>query len=220
MDGPSNDVPQGAMTARQQASAGELVRAGESDFDAFYATTPPWDIGRPQPAFVSLAMEGAVAGRVLDVGCGTGEHALMAVELGLDATGVDVARTAITIAEGKARKRGLAARFLVRDARDLATLDEKFDTALDCGLFHVLNDEDRVRYVDALAAVVRPGGRVHLLCFSEHVPGDAGPRRVTQDELRSNFRDGWRVDTIRPATIEATVAADGVPAWCATIVRA
>jgi cyclopropane fatty-acyl-phospholipid synthase-like methyltransferase len=108
----------------------------------------------------------------------------------------------------------------VRDARDLATLDEKFDTALDCGLFHVLNDEDRVRYVDALAAVVRPGGRVHLLCFSEHVPGDAGPRRVTQDELRSNFRDGWRVDTIRPATIEATVAADGVPAWCATIVRA
>ena len=219
MDGSAEDVPQGSMTGQERTSAGERVRAGESDFDAFYATTPPWDIGRPQPAFVRLAMEGAVAGRVVDVGCGTGEHALMAAELGLDVTGVDVARTAIAIAEGKARKRGLVARFLVRDARDLAALDEQFDTVLDCGLFHVFNDEDRLRYVDALAAVVRPDGRVHLLCFSEHVPGDVGPRRVTQDEIRSSFQDGWRVDAIRATRIEATVAPDGVPAWCATIVR-
>jgi 2-polyprenyl-3-methyl-5-hydroxy-6-metoxy-1,4-benzoquinol methylase len=61
------------------------------DFDALYAGTPPWDIGRPQPAFLALAEAGALKGRVLDVGCGTGEHALMAAELGLEATGVDVA---------------------------------------------------------------------------------------------------------------------------------
>ncbi len=33
----------------------------------------PWDIGRPQPAFVRLAEQGLLAGRVLDSGCGTGE---------------------------------------------------------------------------------------------------------------------------------------------------
>src|ERR1039458_6117514 len=54
------------------------------DFDGFYAGTPPWDIGRPQPAFLSLAEAGAIRGRVLDVGCGTGEHALMAAGMGLD----------------------------------------------------------------------------------------------------------------------------------------
>ena len=61
------------------------------DFDASYAGTPPWDIGRPQPAFLALAEAGTIRGRVLDVGCGTGEHALMAASMGLEATGIDSA---------------------------------------------------------------------------------------------------------------------------------
>ena len=107
------------------------------DFDALYTGTPPWDIGRPQPAIVELADGGAIRGRVLDVGCGTGEHALMAAAMGLDATGIDVAAAAIAIAEGKARARGLTARFLVHDALALATLREAYETVLDCGLFHI-----------------------------------------------------------------------------------
>jgi 2-polyprenyl-3-methyl-5-hydroxy-6-metoxy-1,4-benzoquinol methylase len=59
-------------------------------FSAMYeAGSPPWDLGRPQPAFLELAKQGALAGRVLDVGCGTGEHALMAAARGFDATGID-----------------------------------------------------------------------------------------------------------------------------------
>ncbi len=56
-----------------------------------YASPPPWDIGRPQPALLGLARAGLVRGRVLDAGCGTGEHTLMAASLGLDATGIDLA---------------------------------------------------------------------------------------------------------------------------------
>src|SRR6185312_9182951 len=90
-------------------------------FDLMYdAGTPPWDIGRPQAPFLALAESGAVRGRVLDVGCGTGEHTLMVAGLGLDATGVDTAAAAIATAEGKARDRGLEARFLVHDALTLA----------------------------------------------------------------------------------------------------
>src|SRR6266508_6335565 len=96
------------------------------DFDALYAGTPPWDIGRPQPAFLALADAGAIQGRVLDVGCGTGEHVLMCAGLGLDATGVDLAAAALRSAEEKARERGRTARFLHHDARELAELGESF----------------------------------------------------------------------------------------------
>src|SRR5262245_49441360 len=93
-------------------------KAGEVGFrhEDLYVSPPPWDIGRPQPAFQSLADAGALKGRVLDVGCGTGEHALMAAALGLDATGVDLATNALAAAERKARERGLTARFIRHDA--------------------------------------------------------------------------------------------------------
>jgi SAM-dependent methyltransferase len=188
-------------------------------FEALYAGTPPWDIGRPQPAFVALAERGAIQGRVLDVGCGTGEHALLAARLGLEATGVDVAPSAIAAAEAKAAERGLPARFLVWDALDLAGLGERFDTVLDSGCFHVLDDGDRPAYVAALAAATRGGGRCHLLCFSDRQPGQAGPRRVGQDELRASFADGWHVDAIAPATIDSRDGPGAILAWLASMTR-
>jgi cyclopropane fatty-acyl-phospholipid synthase-like methyltransferase len=188
-------------------------------FDALYAGTPPWDIGRPQPAFLELARAGVFRGQVLDVGCGTGEHALLAASLGLEATGIDSAPTAIAIAAGKARDRGLTARFLVWNALQVAALDEQFDTVIDCGLFHIFADDDRRAFVDNLRAVIRPGGRYFMLCFSDRQPGDIGPRRVTQDEIRASFSDGWQVDAIEPATIDITSDPTGARAWRAAITR-
>ena len=187
------------------------------DFDALYAGMPPWDIGRPQPAFVALAENGEIKGRVLDVGCGTGEHALLAAGLGLEATGVDVAAAAIGAAEAKAAERGLEARFLVWNALDLAALGELFDTVLDSGCFHVLDDDDRPAYVASLGAATRVGGRCHLLCFSDRQPGLFGPRRVSQEELRAAFADGWRVDAIESATIDSRDGRGSALAWLATI---
>jgi cyclopropane fatty-acyl-phospholipid synthase-like methyltransferase len=188
------------------------------EFETFYAGTPPWDIGRPQPAFLRLADTGMIEGRVLDVGCGTGEHTLMGARLGLESVGIDTAPSAIAIAKRKAEERGLAARFLVWNALSLRSLGEEFDTVLDCGLFHVFSDEDRRSFVQNLGAVMRPGSRYFILCFSEHQPGETGPRRVTQAEIRASFDDGWQVDRIEPATIEITIG-PAVIAWLASITR-
>jgi cyclopropane fatty-acyl-phospholipid synthase-like methyltransferase len=189
------------------------------EFDAMYAGTPPWDIGRPQPAFLELAEQGALRGRVLDVGCGTGEHALMAASLGLAATGVDTSPTAIAIAEDKARERGLTARFLVWDALELGALDETFDTALDCGLFHVFDDDDRARYVESLRSAMPSGGRYFMLCFSDRQPGDQGPRRVTELEIRESFAEGWEIDAIEAATMDITIGPMAASSWQASITR-
>jgi len=191
------------------------------DFDAIYASSvPPWDIGRPQPAFEELARSGGLAGKVLDVGCGTGEHALLAATLGQETVGVDIAPRAIERAEAKAADRGLEVRFLVWDALRLPELGEQFDTVLDRGLFHILDDADRVRFVHGLAAVVPPDGRYHMLCFSDRQPGEGGPRRITQGEIRTSFADGWDIDCIEPAMIQVTYDPSGVLAWHAAITRA
>jgi cyclopropane fatty-acyl-phospholipid synthase-like methyltransferase len=199
--------------------AGARTARSPGNFDAMYAGAPPWDIGRPQRAFLELAEAGSLRGRVMDVGCGTGEHALMAAVRGLDATGIDSAPSAIAIAQAKARERGLSARFLVWNALELGSLDERFDTVLDSGLFHVFGDDDRARLVGSLAAVTAPGARYHMMCFSDRQPGDWGPRRVSQEEIRSSFARGWRVESIEAATFDVTIDPAGVQAWQATITR-
>jgi SAM-dependent methyltransferase len=160
-----------------------------------------------------------LAGRVLDAGCGTGEHAMLAAQLGFESFGVDASGAAISRAEGKANERGLPVRFVVADALELGALGEVFDTVMDSGLFHVFDDGDRSRYVRSLGSIVRPGGRCYILCFSDRQPGDWGPRRVTEDEIRAGFADGWRVDSIAPVEIAVTFMPDGVQAWLATITR-
>ncbi|MFD7280992.1 SAM-dependent methyltransferase [Streptomyces sp. NPDC059862] len=188
--------------------------------EELYVTPPPWDIGRPQPAFLALAEAGALRGRVLDVGCGTGEHAIMAAGLGLDATGVDMAANALRTAEDKARARGRTVRFLRHDARQLVELGEVFDTVLDCGLFHLFGGDDRVAYVDALRSVVPPGGRYFMLGFSDRQQGEWGRvHKLTRAEIEAAFADGWRVDSIEPSTIDITTDSDGIRAWLVALTR-
>lgn len=188
------------------------------DFEEGYrGGSPPWEIGRPQPEVVHLADEGAFRGSVLDAGCGTGENALLLAERGLAVTGVDAAPTAIARAREKAA-RGVRARFEVADALDLGALRERFDTVLDCGLFHVLDDAERQRYAASLADAVASGGQAHVLCFSEEERGP-GPRRVSEWDLRATFRGLFVLSRIRPGLLQSHVHPGGAKAWVATLTR-
>jgi len=197
----------------------EDAKGSITDFDGAYVGTPPWDIGYAQPALVALVEAGALRGRVLDVGCGTGEHALLADSLGFDATGVDSSPRAISLARAKAEARALGPRFVVGDALDLSFLDGRFDTVFDSGLFHVFNDESRATYVASLARAMSSEANLLLLCFSDRVPGDFGPRRVGEAELRASFADGWRIVSLDLVRMIVTFDAVGVEAWRAVIAR-
>jgi SAM-dependent methyltransferase len=201
---------------------GIIVADAPHDWDDSYTgAPPPWDIGRPQPAFVRLAEAGALRGALLDAGCGTGEHTILAAQHGADALGIDVSPRAVEIARRKAAERGLDASFQVLDAHHLDTLGETFDTVVDSGLFHVFDDAARTQYVTALKAVLRPGGHLHLMCFSDRQPGEWGPRRVTEEELRAAFGSGWWIESLAADRFDINPGL-GTPtaeAWLTNVVR-
>ena len=198
------------------------MRVGVESWDEAYRdeAPPPWDIGRPQPRFEALARAGSLRGRVLDCGCGTGEHALLAAELGADVTGIDLSARAIERARKKAAGRGLNIRFEAGDALQMQADDKLFDVVIDSGVFHSFDDNARRRYVAALRRVLRIDGVCYLMCFSDRQPGDWGPRRVREDELRDAFAEHWVAD-IRPATfiVNPIEGVTEVDAWFATLRR-
>ena len=193
-------------------------------FENLYAGPAPWDIGRPQGRFAAIA--GRVSGPVLDAGCGTGEHALFFAARGLRVVGIDFVAEAIRRARAKAAERGLAVEFLVKDATALAQWGQRFASVIDCGLFHVFSDADRRRYVEGLAQVLQPGGRLFLMCFSDAEPGTEGPRRVSRQELYDAFADGWEVESVQPVQVEVNpeftevkFSQGGPKAWFAVVRR-
>ena len=149
-------------------------------FDESYKGTPPWDIGRPQPEFVRVAREGGIRGRVLEVGCGTGENAIFFAGLGHEVWGLDSAPRAIEKARKKAREREAKVEFILGDALHLGTLGQRFDTITDCGLFHVFSDDDRRSYVKSLKAALNRSGRYIMLCFSDEEPAGWGGHEGSQ----------------------------------------
>jgi SAM-dependent methyltransferase len=191
-------------------------------WDASYYDGPaPWDVGRPQPAVARLASEGGFTGAVLDAGCGTGENSLLVAALGLPVLGVDVAETALSMAREKTAERGIPAEFAWADALRLERLGRRFDTVLDCGLFHSFDGDERPEYVASLASVTGSDATLYVLCFSDVGP-DTGPHPVSRDELAAPFGpgSGWNVAGIEAGRVLTRFHDDhGAPAWLATVKR-
>ena len=185
-----------------------------SRFDDAYKTgSAPWVIGEPQPAIVELQRAGRIHSKVLDVGCGTGEHTILLTRLGYDVLGIDFAPHAVEQARVNAAEQGVDARFEVADAMNLEA-EPGYQTIVDSALFHIFDDADRVRYVSSLHAAVRPGGLVHVLALSDAGRG-FGPQ-VSETEIREAFGDGWVLEaldttTYRGVVQEAQAEAIGLP---------
>lgn len=177
------------------------VSPSADHFRQAYSQQPPWEIGHLQPALAAVADQ--IQGSVLDAGCGTGDCALFFAARGQVVYGVDFVPEVIAQAKAKAAAQGLDVCFLAMDALALGQIPQQFDNVIDSGLFHVLSDSDRASYVAALATVLRPGGHLWLLCFSEQEPPGAGPRRMTRREIEAAFADHWQLESLEEVRMEA-----------------
>ena len=224
----SEDVPNGGQDdSRKRARPGGHPGGGTDPFPpghserferAYAGGRPPWDIGHAQAAIVKAFEDGWISGRILDVGCGTGENSLFLASRGLTVLGMDASPTAIEAARAKAEQRAAAAVFFVADiVGDVPAMysEETFDTVVDIGFFHALDDEQRAAWIERLAGLLAVGGSYVMLCFSDRVPGVWGPRRVSEEELIKTFTPatGFTDLQVVGSRLEATVGANGVDAW-------
>jgi len=172
--------------------------------DAYKTRTAPWVIGEPQPAIVELQRAGWIHSKVLDVGCGTGEHTILLTRLGYDVLGIDFAPHAVEQARANGAEQGIDARFEVADAMNLAT-EPGYQTIVDSALFHIFDDADRVRYVSSLHNAVACGGLVHVLALSDAGRG-FGPQ-VSETQIREAFGDGWALEALDTTIYRGVVQA-------------
>ncbi|HEU0300315.1 MAG TPA: methyltransferase domain-containing protein [Longimicrobium sp.] len=200
-----------------------MSRFSPDFFDSVYRDTPPWDIGAAQPDILALVDEHPPKGTVLDVGCGSGDLAIALALRGLEVLGIDVVEAAAAQAREKADALSpdVAGRldFQVADALRPTLLGRRFGAVVDSGFLHVLEAEQRDRFVDELGATVEPGGRYYLLAFAVEFDVPNSPLKVTQDELRTRFTadGGWRIVVMRPAQFLSRFAP--VPSIAACIER-
>jgi SAM-dependent methyltransferase len=186
-----------------------------SSWEDAYKTGPPWDIGRPQPAFVELERTGELKkGRTLDVGCGTGENVLYLAGNGFSVIGVDLSSRAVATAKAKAVERKLKADFRTGNALSLDFKDGLLDNVIDSGLFHTFKDNDRPRYAREIARVLVPIGKYFMLCFSEDEPTEwGGPRRVSRAEIETTFSPSFKINYIRDALFATRIHNNGAKAY-------
>lgn len=197
--------------------------SAQEGFEKNYEGNPPWEIGRPQAPFLSIADQ--LLSPVLDAGCGTGNTSLFLAARGLEVTGIDFVEEALRRARTKATEWGVPVRFLSKDAMTLGTWDERFASVIDSGLFHIYAQELRQRYVQGLAHVLKPGGYLYLLSFTDEAP-EGG---VSRQELQDAFSEGWEVESMQAVIGEVNpefaaehpdAYADGGPKmWFAVIRR-
>ncbi len=133
-------------------------------------------------------------GRVLDIGCGTGDHAINLARRGWQVTGVDLVPRALRAAQAKAAEAAVDVRFLQADATSMAeTVGRGYRFLLDVGCFHGLKPGQRLDYAGQVGAVSEPGATLLMLAFQPgRRPPVPLPRGATRAEIEATF-PGWTV---------------------------
>jgi cyclopropane fatty-acyl-phospholipid synthase-like methyltransferase len=123
---------------------------------------------------------------------------------GFNVTGLDISPTALVTAERRAKDAGAQVTFATADATELDGYTDAFDTVVDSGMFHCLDDDGKRRYAAAVHHATRDGATLLLACFSDANPGQAEwpLPAVTEQTLRDVLDGaGWDIVSLEPSTV-------------------
>lgn len=208
--------PAAAILAEMTGSAAPEPSGMPLNFEALYRgespapgvpamATPPWDTRAPKDNVMRWHRAGLVRGAVLDIGCGFGDNAVYLAQRGFAVTGLDISPTALSTAERRAADAAVHVGFAVADATTLDGYTDAFDTVIDSGLFHCLDDDARRAYAAAAHRATRDGAGLLLSCFSDdNAPAERDRPRpmVAEQTLRDVLgAAGWQIVALQRATV-------------------
>jgi SAM-dependent methyltransferase len=110
------------------------------------------------------AVDARPGDRWLDIGCGTGELAFLAVKTGADVRGCDLAPNLVATAVRQAAERGLEIPFEVADCEALPYDDASYDVVTSC--VGAIFAPDHAQVAAELARVTAPGGRLAMTAWT------------------------------------------------------
>jgi len=189
-------------------------------WDADYRGKAPayWDIGRPADELQKVVVGGKVGPcRVVDLCCGSGTDAIYLAGKGFDVTALDVAPTALSQAQQKARQASVSVRWILADVLAPPHL-KPFDFIYDRGCYHVVRDQNLPAYLETIRRFSRAGTRFLLLAARRDEQAMA-PSGVTEEELRFDFLPLFDVEWLREIRLESNRLGIGPPGWSALLKR-
>ncbi len=214
---PQRSLPAGVMPYGPKGMG--LIERWDSRYRG--DTQPAWDKGVPS-SHLKAAIEGGEIKpqHAVVLGCGTGTNAIYLAKKGFDVTAIDIAPTALSLAQEKAEKADVKVRWLLADVLAPPADLETFDFIFDRGCYHGVRRGNAQGYVKTLKRLSRPGTNILILAGNANEERHYGPPRVEEEELRSDFSSAFdlvRLDTVRFDSVDPK--ANGALAWSVLLRR-
>jgi SAM-dependent methyltransferase len=161
----------------------------------------PWDTGAVSEELAAL-VEGPDAltpGRALDIGCGTGTHAVYLARNGWVVTGVDAVERPLEKARRRAADDGVTVDWIQADVARLGELGlaPGFTLFYDRGCFHGLAEADRAAYASIVTDLAAPGATLLVMAFASNRKL-AAPSGADEPEIVARFQAGWELLSATP----------------------
>jgi cyclopropane fatty-acyl-phospholipid synthase-like methyltransferase len=155
-------------------------------------------------------------GRALDLGCGSGAHAVTLAARGWSVTGIDLVGKALARARNRADEHGAQVTFIQADVTrlDSRAVGAGYDFLLDIGCFHGLTVADQAAMGRSIETVAAPDATLLVLAFTPGATKCPLPRGADAASIEQAL-PGWRVMETEPAVTEGMPAPlrKAAPTW-------